>query len=331
VEAQKYFFPGRRVPLLRYWSRYAIITSYWLCSGTGRLNLSGGGKNRWNMGQTSLKLFWQRRDSILFSMLMFMPVVPAILTRNERLSVSLSSRVALSFQWVPGHAGLTGNELADSLAKTGQHSPLPMFFAHWPWTLQRLDTLATLSGDEIFLSFLSCQIPSVSLEELALPRLIHCKLSRLRCHGHNLLLSSYLCRIKCKENSFSSACGHPLQDLTHLLLMYCSASEPLRRAIFGTTSYIFDLWSIPWGVARLLGLPIPRKRSGSTTTTRNESHIGITIGDRIFGGRCKIFILPKSNQILLKFAQMSPKFNQICPNLLNFATKVVARRCDGSV
>jgi len=32
-----------------------------------------------------------------------------------------------------------------------------------------------------------------------------------------------------KENSSCSACGHPLQDLTHLLLD-CSASEPLRRA-----------------------------------------------------------------------------------------------------
>jgi len=43
-----------------------------------------------------------------------------------------------------------------------------------------------------------------------------------------------------------------LQDLTHLLLDF-PASEPLWRAIFGTTS-IFDLWSRPWGVTRLLGL-----------------------------------------------------------------------------
>jgi len=48
-------------------------------------------------------------------MFIFMPVLPAILMRNERLSDSLSYRVALSFQWVPGHAGLTGYELADSL------------------------------------------------------------------------------------------------------------------------------------------------------------------------------------------------------------------------
>jgi len=43
-----------------------------------------------------------------------------------------------------------------------------------------------------------------------------------------------------------------MQDLTHLLPDR-PASEPLWRVIFGTTS-IFDLWSRPWGVVRLLGL-----------------------------------------------------------------------------
>jgi len=38
--------------------------------------------------------------------------------------------------------------------------------------------------------------------------------------------------------------GHPLQDLTHILLN-CPASEPLRRAILGTISSIFDLWFRP--------------------------------------------------------------------------------------
>jgi len=43
--------------------------------------------------------------------------------------------------------------------------------------------------------------------------LIRCELFRLRCRSHNLLWSSYLCRIKRKENSSCSACGHPLQNL----------------------------------------------------------------------------------------------------------------------
>jgi len=41
------------------------------------------------------------------------------------LSDSRSSRVALSFQCVPGHAGLPGNEPVD-LPKPEQHSPLPV-------------------------------------------------------------------------------------------------------------------------------------------------------------------------------------------------------------
>jgi len=103
-------------------------------------------------------------------------------------------------------------------------------------------TRYSLWRQNLFHNSLSCQIPSVSSEELALPRLIR----------HNLLLSSYLCRIKRKENSSYSTCGHPLQDLTHLL--DCPATEPLWYAIFGTTSSIFDLLSRPWGMARLLCL-----------------------------------------------------------------------------
>ena len=115
----------------------------------------------------------------------------------------------------------------------------------------------------------------VSSEELLLSRSIRSELSRLRCHGHSLLLSSYLHRISRKENSDCSACGHPLQDLNHLLLD-CPASEPLRKSVFGSSLSILDLWSRPWGVARLLGLrgvpPRPRKGSGSTTTTTTKAN-----------------------------------------------------------
>jgi len=58
---------------------------------------------------------------------------------------SFSSRVALSFQWLPRHPN---NELADSLTKTGAKFPLSMFPTCWPWLLQRLDTVTTLFGDK---------------------------------------------------------------------------------------------------------------------------------------------------------------------------------------
>ena len=81
---------------------------------------------------------------------------------------------------------------------------------------------------------LNFQVPEVSSEELLLSRSIRSELSRIRCHGHRLLLSSYLHRISRKVNSACSACGHPLQYLNHLLLN-CPASEPLRKSIFGSS------------------------------------------------------------------------------------------------
>ena len=56
--------------------------------------------------------------------------------------------------------------------------------------------------------FFDTQVPSISTEELVLPRHARCVLSRLRCNGHSLLLGSYLSRIGRIENPSCSACGH---------------------------------------------------------------------------------------------------------------------------
>ena len=40
--------------------------------------------------------------------------------------------------------------------------------------------------------YFDTQVPSISTEELVLPRHARCVLSRLRCNGHSLLLGSYL-------------------------------------------------------------------------------------------------------------------------------------------
>jgi len=49
---------------------------------------------------------------------------------------------------------------------------------------------------------------------------------------------------KTEGNFFLQRLRNPLQDLSHLLLG-CLASESLRRAIFDTTSSIYDLCSRP--------------------------------------------------------------------------------------
>ena len=93
------------------------------------------------------------------------------------------------------------------------------------------------------------QVSSISTEEL-----VH---SRLRCNGHSLLLSSYLSRISTIENPSCSACEHSSQDTFHLIL-HCPATDSLCRSLFGDSLSLYDLWSRPCGVARLLevhGLP----------------------------------------------------------------------------
>ena len=60
----------------------------------------------------------------------------------------------------------------------------------------------------ILSKFFNTQVPSISTEELVLPRHARCVLSRLRCNGHSLLLGSYLSRIGRIENPSCSACGH---------------------------------------------------------------------------------------------------------------------------
>ena len=92
--------------------------------------------------------------------------------------------------------------------------------------------------------FFQHQIPSVSLEELTLPRSARCALSRLRCNGHSTLLNSYLHRVGRAETPSCSNCGSEPQDLSHLVLD-CPVLDPLRRAIFGHTPSLLDLWSRP--------------------------------------------------------------------------------------
>ena len=118
------------------------------------------------------------------------------------------------------------------------------------------------------------QIPPVSPEELSLPRSARCALSRLCCNRHSTFLDTYLHRVGRAETPSCSNCGSKSQDLSHLVLD-CPVLNHLRGATFGHSLSILDLWSRPWGVARLLGLliraPIPRNGSGkSTTTTRQK-------------------------------------------------------------
>ena len=118
-------------------------------------------------------------------------LLPEALWNVWSLASSLSNNTTLSFQWIPGHAGLPGNEKADLLAKTGATlptntipSPLPPVIAKVRYSQYR-NWRRRISH-----SHLNFQVPEVSSEELLLSRSIRSELSRLCCHGHSLLLSS---------------------------------------------------------------------------------------------------------------------------------------------
>ena len=159
-----------------------------------------------------------------------------------------------------------GNDTADELARRGALlAPSAIPCSLCPLTSRIHSCLFSDWRRTVSSKYFDTQVPSISTEELVLPRHARCVLSRLRCNGHSLLLGSYLSKIGRIGNSSCSACGHPSQDISHLIL-HCPATDSLRRSLFGDSLSLYDLWSRPWGVARLLGLhglpPCPHPSKG---------------------------------------------------------------------
>ena len=167
----------------------------------------------------------------------------------------------------PRHSFLSGNDTACELARWETQLVPPAI----PCSLSPLishihchpisDWRYTVSS-----KYFDTQVPSFSTEELVLPRHACCVLSCLCCNEHILILGSCLSRIGRIENPSCSACGHPSQDTSHLIL-HCPAMDSLRCSLFGDSLSLYDLWSRPWGVARLLGLygllPCPHPLEGA--------------------------------------------------------------------
>jgi len=173
------------------------------------------------------KSFWDLSDSLSSCVALKLPVGP----RSCWTSQKWTGRLALR-NW-------------SNLPVT--HVPCPLA----PTIAKIRHTHYSLWKRNLSHKFLPCQIP----EDLALPRLIHCKLSQLCLHSHSLLLSSYLMQDKteeefsqCLQTSSAGSNSHPpglsciWASLVHHLWHYFFHFWPLVQ-ILGHGSTVGSLWS----------------------------------------------------------------------------------------
>ena len=103
--------------------------------------------------------------------------------------LSCLSSCSIRLQWVTGHLFLPGNDTADELARRGAllaPSAIPCSLS--PLTSRIHSRLFSDWRHTVSSKYFDTQVPSISTEELVLPRHARCVLSRLRCNGHSLLL-----------------------------------------------------------------------------------------------------------------------------------------------
>ena len=175
---------------------------------------------------------------------------------------SLSS-CSIRLQWVPGHSFLPGNDAAGELARRGAllaPSAIPCSLS--PFISRIHSCLFSDWRRTVSSKYFDTQVPSISTEELVLPRHARCVLSRLRCNGHSLLLGFHFSKIGRIENPSCSACGHSSQDISHLIL-HCPATGSLATLCLFTTSGP-DPGELPgfWGSMVFRQAPIPSEGIG---------------------------------------------------------------------
>ena len=193
-------------------------------------------------------------------------LLPESLWNVWSLASSLSNNTTLCFQWVSGHAGLPGNENADLLAKDGAFLPSEAIPCPLPPVVAKVRYFQYHNWRRnISHSYMNHQVPEVSSEELFLSRPISSELSRLffphifTGSVRRKILLVMLGDTLYKTSIISSSTVLPLNPFVNLSLALL-----YLFLIYGPD---LAVWPDCWVSEEFLRAPIPRKESGSVTTT----------------------------------------------------------------
>ena len=200
-------------------------------------------------------------------------LLPESLWNVWSLASSLSNTTTLNFQWVPGHAGLPGNENADLLAKAGASLPIDAIPCPLPQSLPKSAISSTTIED------VTSPTPILTTKSL--------KFLWRNCFFFALFAVSFfvfaaMVTVYFYLHIFTGSVGRRILLVVPVDTLYrtsiISSSTVLSLNLFVNLSlaplslfltYGPDLgvWPDCWASAEFLHAPIPRKGSGSTTTT----------------------------------------------------------------
>ena len=183
------------------------------------------------------------------------------------------NNTTLSFQWVPGHAGLPGNEKADLLAKTGASLPTDAIPSPLPHLLPKFVIPNTAIGDVTSLT---------PIRTSKSPKSLWRNFFFLAPYAVSFLVFAAMVTVFFYLHIFTGSVGRRILIAVPVDTLYrtsiISSSTVLLLNPFANLSlaplslfsiYGPDLGVLPdcWVSAEFLRAPNPRKGLGSTTTT----------------------------------------------------------------